>query len=401
MTNETIHTNETPSLEEAVAMLSSLETPVCAVEPPKTEGRRLRRKIALASEIEPKPVEFLWNPYLPIGEVTMMMAAGGTGKTFALCGIAAALSRGRRPLNELDTFPPAYTLFISAEDRNSVLRERLESSGADLKYVHMIDDAASVGINLSEDSGMELCDLIRATKAKLVVLDPLHAFIGGIDLNRVNVVRPVMHALAAVAKKCECAIVIVSHVSKRQSDGNANNLAIGSVDLVNASRSVLRVTGDETGANPARRVIVHTKSNYAAYGESVAFELTEDGMRWLGFSQLNRELLEGASLSRCTLPEYVSQRTRIEASDDALIAGFVALCHAQTEPRTFYANRTLRDRFPEHFASGNLKPTLSRLRDSLYQHGVTVEFGQITDNRIHTTCRGVFLSQKNAFLDTV
>jgi hypothetical protein len=93
---------------------------------PRTLRPSSRWHVQTGSEVEPKPVEFLWNPYLPIGEVTMVMAAGGVGKTFALCGIAAEMSRGRRPLNGLDSFEPVHTLFISAEDRASVLRERLE-----------------------------------------------------------------------------------------------------------------------------------------------------------------------------------------------------------------------------------------------------------------------------------
>ena len=362
-----------------------------AANPPLAKLRPSSRwHVQTGSEVEPKPVEFLWNPYLPVGEVTMVMAAGGVGKTFALCGIAAEMSRGRRPLNGLDSFEPVHTLFVSAEDRASVLRERLEKSGADLGFIHILDDAASVGLSLAADSGQELCGLIQATGARFVVLDPLHAFIGDIDINRVNMVRPVMHALAAVAKAADCSIVIVSHVSKRQSDGNANNMAIGSVDLVNACRSVLRIAGDETGQNPNRRVLVQTKSNYAAYGASIAYEIADDGMRWLGFSVLTRDLLEAASLSRQKLSEYLLSQNLSAAKDDELTDALLSLCRGQTKEREFYAYKTLRERFPQHFGSGQIKPVLERVKGKMYDKGVKMEFGREYND--HTGVeRGIYL----------
>ena len=361
---------------------------------PRTLRPSSRWHVQTGSEVEPKPVEFLWNPYLPIGEVTMVMAAGGVGKTFALCGIAAEMSRGRRPLNGLDSFEPVHTLFVSAEDRASVLRERLEKSGADLGFIHILDDAASVGLSLAADSGQELCGLIQATGARLVVLDPLHAFIGDIDINRVTAVRPVMHALAAVAKAADCSIVIVSHVSKRQSDGNANNMAIGSVDLVNACRSVLRIAGDETGQNPNRRVLVQMKSNYAAYGASIAYEIADDGMRWLGFSVLTRDLLEAASLSRQKLSEYLLSQNLSAAKDDELTDALLSLCRGQTKEREFYAYKTLRERWPQHFGSGYMKPVLDRIRGRLKEKGVEMEIGKVCVDSYGVKDRGVYLIKR-------
>ena len=402
------------TLEEAVKVLSSLTPEAQEPTPPAApytseegnetekalpQGERLaaprsRWRVQIGSEVEPKPVEFLWNPYLPIGEVTMVMAAGGAGKTFALCGIAAEMSRGRRPMNGFDDFEPVHSLLISAEDRASVLRERLEKSDADLSYIHILDDAASVGLSLAADSGQALCEIIRAAGARFVVLDPLHAFIGDIDINRVNMVRPVMHALARVAKVAACSIVIVSHVSKRQSDGNANNMAIGSVDLVNACRSVLRVTGDETGANPNRRVLVQTKSNYAAYGDSIAFEVTDDGMRWLGFSALTRDVLEAASLSRQKLSDYVQAHSLTAAKDDELIEALLSLCRGQTEERAFYAYKTLRERFMQHFGSGYMKPVLDRIRGRLKEKGVEMEIGKVRVDSCGVKDRGVYLIKR-------
>ena len=96
-----------------------------------------------------------------------------------------------------------------------------------------------------------------------------------------------------LAKKYNLAIVDVAHVSKRSAGNNANDAILGATDIVNASRSVLRVIFDETGSNPNRRVIVHTKSNYAPAGQSVAFEIDEDGaLKWTDYAEVTKEDME-------------------------------------------------------------------------------------------------------------
>ncbi|MDE7094398.1 MAG: AAA family ATPase, partial [Oscillospiraceae bacterium] len=45
-------------------------------------------------EFEKKDIRYVWYPYIPAGDYTVLMAAGGTGKTYFACGIAATISKG-------------------------------------------------------------------------------------------------------------------------------------------------------------------------------------------------------------------------------------------------------------------------------------------------------------------
>ena len=47
-----------------------------------------------AAEYGEDTVSFVWYPYIPKGDYTVLMAPGGTGKTYFVCGIAAAIRRG-------------------------------------------------------------------------------------------------------------------------------------------------------------------------------------------------------------------------------------------------------------------------------------------------------------------
>lgn len=104
------------------------------------------------------------------------------------------------------------------------------------------------------DGYEDFVQTIKRYNPRLVIIDPWHAFLGaGVDINRVNAVRPVFQRLANMAKVCNCGMILVSHVNKRAQGENANNAATGSTDFINAARSALRVIfNDEPGMKDTR-----------------------------------------------------------------------------------------------------------------------------------------------------
>ena len=190
-------------------------------------------------------------------------------------------------------------LIISAEDRGSDIWERLEKSKADVEHIGIVDKSSSNGFLFPKDSS----DIIRIQilektiekhNPNLIIIDPWHAFCPPeIDVNRINHVRPVFQTLSAICEKYDCGLILISHVNKKAQE-NANNAALGSVDLVNASRSALTVISDSRDKNS--RIVVHTKSNHAPHGQSVKFTIDDSGFSWNGFEpNLTKDTLEEAA----------------------------------------------------------------------------------------------------------
>ena len=155
-----------------------------------------------ADEFGEDKTEFVWYPYIPVGDYSVLMADGGTGKTILCCGIAAAISKGEALpgdyFNEWSN-TPGNTLIISAEDRGELLKKRLAASGADLKNVYILDCMDSEGMDFT-DGYEDFVQTIKRYNPRLVIIDPWHAFLGaGVDINRVNAVRPVFQRLANMA----------------------------------------------------------------------------------------------------------------------------------------------------------------------------------------------------------
>ena len=165
------------------------------------------------------------------------------------------------------------------------------SAGADCSQIAFIDES-ECGLTLND---VRIENAIKATKARLLVLDPLQAYLGeGNEMNRADGVRPMLKQLAAVAERTGCAIVIVGHMNKA-SGSKSIYRGLGSIDITAVARSVLLV-GRIKNDTPVR-VMAQLKNSLAKEGTPIAFEINEDsGIRWIGEYDISvDELLNGES----------------------------------------------------------------------------------------------------------
>jgi len=311
-----------------------------------------------------------------------MMADGGTGKTVLCCGIAAAVSTGKPLPGEDFEGEGQRVLIISAEDSGEILKKRLARSGGDLNNVMILDCSDSLGMNFS-DAYDEFEATVTAANPALVIIDPWHAFLGaGVDINRVNALRPVFQRLSHLAKKCQCAMILVSHVNKRAQGENANNAATGSSDFINAARSAFRVIFDETDEDC--RVMVHTKTNYAPYGRSIRYKIDDGGVVWDGFSEITKLTLEAAARRRSTPWEIVRTDKEHNAVNEALVGAlensanqFVATRYTYEEFKGSYGDLIFGGKQPKRA----LDDVKDRLADDGYflKTGIQVKRGKVKD----------------------
>lgn len=249
-------------------------------------------KIISMDEVEAKSVEWLWYPYIPFGKITIIQGDPGEGKTTVALRLAALLSNGEKlPCDDVER-EPVNVIYQTAEDGlNDTIKPRLLEAGADCSRVKVIDESVHALTMLDE----RLEQAIAETAARLVILDPIQAYLGAdINMNSANETRAVMSRLSALAEKYQCAVVLVGHMNK--GSGNKSSYrGLGSIDFQAAARSVLIV--GRIKDNPEMRVMVQDKSSLAPEGEAIAFELNkETGFRWVGSYDITvDDLLSGVS----------------------------------------------------------------------------------------------------------
>ena len=146
-------------------------------------------RIINMEDVEATEVKWLWYPYIPYGKITIIQGDPGEGKTTLVLNLAAKLTRGEKLPESVKAAEPINVLYQSAEDGLAdTIKPRLIAANADVSRVMVIDET---DIELSmTDHHLEAA--IQQTGAKLVILDPLQAYLGAkVDMHRANEVRPV------------------------------------------------------------------------------------------------------------------------------------------------------------------------------------------------------------------
>ena len=256
------------------------------------------------SDIQPEQVQWLWYPYIPLGKLTVIQGDPGEGKTTFVLAVIAALTKGEA-LPEREPLDPVNILYQTAEDGLAdTIRPRLDALGADCSRVLVIDESKRE-LSLSDE---RIRQAMEKTRAKLLVLDPLQAYLGAeVDMHRANEVRPILKRLGSVAEQMGCAVVLIRHLNKMQGQKSGHR-GMGSVDFQAAARSVLLV--GRTKEDPQLRIVVPDKSSLAPEGESIAFALDPElGFQWKGYCAYNAEELLGGSTKQVQTKTMQAEET--------------------------------------------------------------------------------------------
>lgn len=239
---------------------------------PKTPARL---PLIAANTIKVRPLKWLWYPYMPDHAASLLFGPGGHGKSHITVDIAARISQGH-PLPGEDgkvKRPPQRVLMMSAEDElDTVLVPRLIAAEADLTMIAFPADLFTI-----DENGLKRVErYIKEFKPKVVVIDPIVHFMGGkVDMFRSNEVREVMGGLHQIAIRTGTAILIVGH-TRKGSEGEDYERAMGAADFTNAVRSALFVTKNPDGI----KVLRHVKTNYAPLGPSIPYAFSDGSMEW-------------------------------------------------------------------------------------------------------------------------
>ena len=254
------------------------------------------------SEYQEEEAEWIVPGWIPKGQISLIAADGGIGKTTLWCHIIAALSSGSACI--LD--PPGFTrepmkiTFMTTEDSvRKKLRKKLRLAGADMDNIITPDFAMDrTGLLRSLNFGTEEMDrVLRYLKPVLCIFDPVQGFTPPkVNMGSRNEMRDCMAPLISIGEDIGTTALVVCHTNKRRGAYGRDRIA-DSADLWDISRSVMMAGFTE---DKGVRYLSNEKNNYAPLQETVLFTIDADGqIHKEGTSwKRDREYVQGAEISK-------------------------------------------------------------------------------------------------------
>ncbi len=260
----------------------AVEAPEVDLDALKSAVPSRRFVMRRASEIEPLAVEFLWEPRVPGGMLSLFAGDPKLGKSFVTIAMAASVSRGA-PL-PMDDRPrdPASVIIMSAEDDvGRTIVPRLRSAGANLDKIHILESV------ILEDGTEALpslrSDLDRIEEAagslgdcKLIIIDPITAYLFGIDDHHNVELRGVLSPLKRLAESLGIAVVLVSHTNKAGGP-NGKYRVQGSIAYVGACRANFLFLKDREDPTGRRVLMLDNGCNLAPTVPTLACRIEDRG----------------------------------------------------------------------------------------------------------------------------
>lgn len=249
------------------------------------EAKNSSDAISLAS-VRIKEIEWLQPGRIPKGKITILAGDPDVGKTFLTLDIASRVSTGE-PWPDGSANEPGNVLILSAEDDLSdTIAPRLKAAGANLNRIFALQSVTKYDPKeekllktlptLTEDF-QAIEREISIHKPKLVIIDPINAYLPGIDTHRDSELRAKVFApLKQLAEDHQIAVILVMHLNKSSSQ-SAKHRVSGSIAYVAASRATWLVVNDKDDST--RKLMIPVKFNIGPKPDGLAYKITgsQDG----------------------------------------------------------------------------------------------------------------------------
>lgn len=240
--------------------------------------------VVCLADVAPEQVEWLWPGRVPLGKLSLLVGNAGLGKSLVTLDMAARVSKGTpwpdQP--DVENSVGSVVLLSAEDDLADTIRPRLDAAGADVTRVHALQSVIRGAEDEEDQQPIPFCltsdlsALERAiedrTDCRLVVVDPITAYLGKTDANSNNEVRAILAPLAELASRHDVAVLGVTHM--RKGEGAAIHKAIGSVAFVAAARASWLVCRDQDDESLERRLMLPIKNNLGKDSGGLAFTVS-------------------------------------------------------------------------------------------------------------------------------
>ena len=73
-------------------------------------------KMITMSDVKRRKISYLWEPYIALGSLSLILGNGGTGKSWLSLAIASAVTKGEALPSTITAPPPSHVIIQNAEN---------------------------------------------------------------------------------------------------------------------------------------------------------------------------------------------------------------------------------------------------------------------------------------------
>ncbi len=229
-----------------------------------------------------KPLTWLWPGRIPLGHLTLLDAAPGSGLSLFALTLAACVSSGSPLPDGTPTHQSNVILFAPYDSASDTITPRLQAAGGDPAHIlllsPLVEDASHTFAHTRSFAFPHdldyLASIIHTLGARLLILDPASAIPG---------LARCLPALIEIAHQTNCAILLTR--SLRQSPVDPLHAPGPASPLLEAARSRLLLAPDP--ADERRQLLLTTKHPLCMQPAILAYDIlaSESGIptiHWLG-----------------------------------------------------------------------------------------------------------------------
>lgn len=283
-------------------------------------GPRIAPRLKRMSDVEPEQISWLWPGRIALGKLTMLSGDPGLGKSFITLDLAARVSTGR-PWPDSPTVrnQVGSVILLSCEDELSdTVRPRLDFAKADVSRIHALEGVyvhrkredgteETVERMMSLQGDLEALEaaIVELGDCRLVIIDPISAYLGNVDSHKNAEVRSVLGPLGDLAARHNVAILGLNHLNKG-AGGAALYRSIGSIAFVAAARAAWLVAKDKD--DPQRRLVLPAKCNLAPDIGGLAYRIAGDSEPHIEWEEGTIDVRADDALSGISDPDERAER---------------------------------------------------------------------------------------------
>jgi len=243
----------------------------------------ITKSLVRLSDLPATPLEWLWPGRLPLGKLVLLDGDPERGKSLLALDWAARLTTGRPWPDGTEIARPESVVVLSAEDDPSdTVKQRLAAAGADLSRIHMLSVGPDAygghrALQFPEEASL-LRESLQETCARLVIADPLVAFLGGgAGLNGPQI-RRALTPLANIAQQAHATLAMARHLNKKDDRQTALYRGSGSIQVIACARVGL-LAGCHP-QDPDLRLLACFKNNLAERPPTLSYRIRRDQAGW-------------------------------------------------------------------------------------------------------------------------